>query len=91
LTTAPAGSGSPTAGRCRSWATRAASASRTSPALDEGAVRAVSVKTARTGFTESRRILNLCIARRCLTLQARGRVAELEALRFALPLTGLVT
>ena len=32
-------------------------------ALDEGAVRAVSVKTARTGFTESRRILDHCIAR----------------------------
>lgn len=32
-------------------------------ALEEGAVRAVSVKTARTGFTESRRILDLCLAR----------------------------
>ena len=32
-------------------------------ALEEGAVRAVSVKTARTGFTESRRILDLCVAR----------------------------
>ena len=31
-------------------------------ALDEGAVRAVSVKTARTGFTESRRILDDCMA-----------------------------
>jgi L-Ala-D/L-Glu epimerase len=32
-------------------------------ALDEGAVRMVSVKAARTGFTESRRILDLCLAR----------------------------
>jgi L-alanine-DL-glutamate epimerase-like enolase superfamily enzyme len=32
-------------------------------ALDEGAVRVVSIKTARTGFTESRRILDLCLAR----------------------------
>jgi L-alanine-DL-glutamate epimerase-like enolase superfamily enzyme len=32
-------------------------------ALDEGAVGVVSVKTARTGFTESRRILDLCLAR----------------------------
>jgi L-alanine-DL-glutamate epimerase-like enolase superfamily enzyme len=32
-------------------------------ALEEGAVRAVSIKTARTGFTESRRILDLCLAR----------------------------
>ena len=32
-------------------------------ALEEGAVRMVSVKTARTGFTESRRILDLCLAR----------------------------
>ena len=32
-------------------------------ALEEGAVRTVSVKTARTGFTESRRILDLCVAR----------------------------
>ena len=33
-------------------------------ALEEGAVRVVSIKTARTGFTESRRILDLCLARR---------------------------
>ena len=32
-------------------------------ALREAAVRMVSVKTARTGFTESRRILDLCLAR----------------------------
>ena len=32
-------------------------------ALEEGAVRVVSIKTARTGFTESRRILDLCLAR----------------------------
>jgi L-alanine-DL-glutamate epimerase-like enolase superfamily enzyme len=32
-------------------------------ALEEGAVGMVSVKTARTGFTESRRILDLCLAR----------------------------
>jgi L-alanine-DL-glutamate epimerase-like enolase superfamily enzyme len=31
--------------------------------IEEGAVRLVSVKTARTGFTESRRILDLCVAR----------------------------
>jgi L-alanine-DL-glutamate epimerase-like enolase superfamily enzyme len=32
-------------------------------ALEEGAVTQVSIKTARTGFTESRRILDLCVAR----------------------------
>jgi L-alanine-DL-glutamate epimerase-like enolase superfamily enzyme len=32
-------------------------------ALEEGAVRAVSIKTARTGYTESRRILDMCIGR----------------------------
>lgn len=32
-------------------------------ALEEGAVGTVSIKTARTGFTESRRILDLCHAR----------------------------
>jgi L-alanine-DL-glutamate epimerase-like enolase superfamily enzyme len=32
-------------------------------AIEEGAVRAVSIKTARTGFTESRRILDLCLGR----------------------------
>jgi L-alanine-DL-glutamate epimerase-like enolase superfamily enzyme len=32
-------------------------------AIDEGAVRRVSIKTARTGFTESRRILDLCLGR----------------------------
>jgi hypothetical protein len=32
-------------------------------ALEDGAVRAVSVKTARTGYTESRRILDLCLGR----------------------------
>jgi L-alanine-DL-glutamate epimerase-like enolase superfamily enzyme len=32
-------------------------------ALEEGAVGVVSLKTARTGFTESRRILDLCLAR----------------------------
>lgn len=32
-------------------------------ALDERAVRVVSVKTARTGFTESRRIVDFCVAR----------------------------
>ena len=31
-------------------------------ALEEGAVGVVSIKTARTGFTESRRILDLCLA-----------------------------
>jgi L-alanine-DL-glutamate epimerase-like enolase superfamily enzyme len=31
--------------------------------LEDGTVRAVSVKTARTGFTESRRILDVCAAR----------------------------
>ena len=31
--------------------------------LEEGAVRAVSIKTARTGFSESRQILDLCLAR----------------------------
>jgi L-Ala-D/L-Glu epimerase len=32
-------------------------------AIDEGAVRMVSVKTARTGFTESRRIVGMCLGR----------------------------
>ncbi len=32
-------------------------------ALEDGAIRTVSVKTARTGITESRRILDLCLAR----------------------------
>jgi L-Ala-D/L-Glu epimerase len=39
------------------------SLARTARALDEGAVRMVSVKAARTGFTESRRIVALCQAR----------------------------
>ena len=39
------------------------SLSHVARSLDDGAIRTVSVKTARTGFTESRRILDHCLAR----------------------------
>ena len=39
------------------------SPSHVARSLDDGAIRTVSVKTARTGFTESRRILGHCLAR----------------------------
>jgi L-Ala-D/L-Glu epimerase / N-acetyl-D-glutamate racemase len=55
-------------------------------ALDEGAVRAVSVKTARTGFTESRRILDHCIARSTPVVvgsQYEGAAGALATVAFA--------
>lgn len=58
----------------------------TERALDEGAVRAVSIKTARTGFTESRRILDLCLGRGIPVVvgsQYEGGVGVLATAAFA--------
>ncbi|MDA0164047.1 hypothetical protein OM076_27490 [Solirubrobacter ginsenosidimutans] len=55
-------------------------------ALEEGAVRVVSVKTARTGFTESRRILGLCLARNVPVVvgsQYEGAIGALATVTFA--------
>jgi L-Ala-D/L-Glu epimerase len=55
-------------------------------ALEEGAVRVVSVKTARTGFTESRRILDLCLARNVETVvgsQYEGAIGAMATIAFA--------
>jgi L-alanine-DL-glutamate epimerase-like enolase superfamily enzyme len=55
-------------------------------ALEEGAVRVVSVKTARTGFTESRRILDLCIARNVPAIvgsQYEGAIGSMATIAFA--------
>jgi L-Ala-D/L-Glu epimerase len=55
-------------------------------ALDEGAVRVVSVKTARTGFTESRRILDLCLARNVPVVigsQYEGAIGATATIAFA--------
>jgi L-Ala-D/L-Glu epimerase len=55
-------------------------------ALEEGAVRTVSIKTARTGFTESRRILALCQARRVPAVvgsQYEGRLGGHATVAFA--------
>jgi L-alanine-DL-glutamate epimerase-like enolase superfamily enzyme len=55
-------------------------------ALEEGAVRAVSVKTARTGFTESRRILDLCLARSTPVVvgsQYEGAIGSTATIAFA--------
>jgi L-alanine-DL-glutamate epimerase-like enolase superfamily enzyme len=55
-------------------------------ALDEGAVRVVSVKTARTGFTESRRILDLCLARNVPIIvgsQYEGAIGATATIAFA--------
>jgi L-alanine-DL-glutamate epimerase-like enolase superfamily enzyme len=55
-------------------------------ALEEGAVRVVSVKTARTGFTESRRILDLCLARRVPIIvgsQYEGAMGVMATIAFA--------
>ncbi|HEY6890646.1 MAG TPA: enolase C-terminal domain-like protein, partial [Solirubrobacter sp.] len=55
-------------------------------ALQEGAVRVVSVKTARTGFTESRRILGLCLARNVPVVvgsQYEGAIGALATVTFA--------
>lgn len=55
-------------------------------ALEDGAVGMVSVKTARTGFTESRRILGLCMGR-CVPVvmgsQYEGRLGALATVAFA--------
>ena len=55
-------------------------------ALEEGAVRMVSVKTARTGFTESRRILDLCLARNVPVVvgsQYEGAIGAIATIAFA--------
>ena len=55
-------------------------------ALEEGAVRVVSIKTARTGFTESRRILDLCLARNVPVVvgsQYEGALGVLATIAFA--------
>jgi L-alanine-DL-glutamate epimerase-like enolase superfamily enzyme len=55
-------------------------------AVEDGAVRTVSVKTARTGFTESRRILGLCLGRRVPVVmgsQYEGRLGALATVAFA--------
>src|SRR3954452_8318779 len=55
-------------------------------ALEEGAVRVVTVKTARTGFTESRRILDLCLARNVPIVvgsQYEGTIGALATIAFA--------
>jgi L-Ala-D/L-Glu epimerase len=55
-------------------------------ALEEGAVRAVSVKVARTGFTESRRIVDLCLARNVPIVvgsQYEGAMGAMATISFA--------
>ena len=55
-------------------------------ALEEGAVRVVSVKAARTGFTESRRILDLCLARNVPVImgsQYEGAIGAMATIAFA--------
>ncbi len=55
-------------------------------ALEEGAVRVVSIKTARTGFTESRRILDLCLARNVSVVvgsQYEGAIGAAATVAFA--------
>jgi L-alanine-DL-glutamate epimerase-like enolase superfamily enzyme len=55
-------------------------------ALEEGAVRMVSVKTARTGFTESRWILDLCRARNVPVVvgsQYEGAIGAVATIAFA--------
>jgi L-alanine-DL-glutamate epimerase-like enolase superfamily enzyme len=55
-------------------------------ALEEGAVRTVSIKTARTGFTESRRILDLCLARNTPAVvgsQYEGAIGSTATISFA--------
>jgi L-alanine-DL-glutamate epimerase-like enolase superfamily enzyme len=54
--------------------------------LDDGAVGMVSVKTARTGFTESRRILGLCLGRSVPVVcgsQYEGGLGALATVAFA--------
>ena len=55
-------------------------------AIDGGEVRAISLKTARTGFTESRRILGLCLGRGVpihVGSQYEGRLGALASVAFA--------
>jgi L-alanine-DL-glutamate epimerase-like enolase superfamily enzyme len=55
-------------------------------ALAQGAVGVVSIKTARTGFTESRRILDLCLARNVPVLvgsQYEGAIGAVATIAFA--------
>ena len=55
-------------------------------ALEEGAVGVVSVKTARTGFAESRRILDLCLGRNVPVVvgsQYEGAIGALATIAFA--------
>jgi L-alanine-DL-glutamate epimerase-like enolase superfamily enzyme len=55
-------------------------------ALEDGAVGVVSVKTARTGFTESRRILGLCLARNVPVVvgsQYEGAIGAMATIAFA--------
>ena len=55
-------------------------------ALVEGAVGVVSIKTARTGFTESRRILDLCLARNVPVImgsQYEGAIGATATIAFA--------
>ncbi len=55
-------------------------------ALEDGAVGQVSIKTARTGFTESRRILDLCSARHVPVVmgsQYEGALGALATVSFA--------
>jgi L-Ala-D/L-Glu epimerase / N-acetyl-D-glutamate racemase len=55
-------------------------------ALEEGAVGVVSVKTARTGFTESRRILDLCLGRDVPVVvgsQYEGAIGAMATIAFA--------
>jgi L-alanine-DL-glutamate epimerase-like enolase superfamily enzyme len=60
-------------------------------AIEEGAVRVVSVKTARTGFTESRRILDLCLARNVEIVvgsQYEGAIGAMATIAFAAAFAG---
>jgi L-Ala-D/L-Glu epimerase len=60
-------------------------------ALEEGAVRVVSLKTARTGFTESRRILDLCLARNVPVVmgsQYEGALGATATIAFAAAFAG---
>jgi L-alanine-DL-glutamate epimerase-like enolase superfamily enzyme len=60
-------------------------------ALEEGAVRAVSIKTARTGFTESRRVLALCLGRSIPVLvgsQYEGALGAMATIAFAAAFAG---
>jgi L-Ala-D/L-Glu epimerase len=55
-------------------------------AIDEGAIGVVSIKTARTGFTESRRILDLCLARNVRVVmgsQYEGAIGATATIAFA--------